>query len=73
MSESGEKYHDAVARFKREFLEAALAAHNGNRTRTSRAIGLQRTYFIRLIRDFGLNGPGNRRLPPGRPLSTKLS
>jgi DNA-binding NtrC family response regulator len=59
MSGDGEKYHVAVARFKCGFLEEALAAHNGNRTRTARTIGLQRTYLLRLLRDFGLNQPGN--------------
>ena len=59
MSEGDEKYYEAVARFKREFLEEALAAHNGNRTHTARTLGLQRTYLLRLIREFGLNQPSN--------------
>src|SRR5436309_3083892 len=61
MSEGDEKYYEAVARFKREFLEEALAAHNGNRTHTARTLGLQRTYLLRLLREFGLNQPGNGR------------
>jgi len=65
MSEGGEKYHEAVARFKCEFLEEALAAHNGNRTRTARTIGLQRTYLLRLLRGFGLSQPGNGNRRPG--------
>ena len=59
MSKGGDKYYEAVARFKREFLEEALAAHNGNRTHTARTLGLQRTYLLRLIREFGLNQPSN--------------
>ena len=57
-------YHDAVRTFKREFLLQMLAAHGGNRTRTAQAIGLQRTYLLRLLRDFGLNQPhdGRRKL-----------
>ncbi len=47
-------YHEAVAAFKREFLMRMLEAHNGNRSRTARDIGLQRTYLLRLLRDFGL-------------------
>ena len=54
-------YHDAVRNFKREFLLQMLAAHGGNRTRTARAIGLQRTYLLRLLREFGLNEPSNGR------------
>jgi len=56
-----EHYHDAIRNFKREFLLQRLAAHGGNRTRTARAIGLQRTYLLRLLREFGLNQPGNGR------------
>ena len=72
MSGGGDKYHAAVARFKCEFLEEALAAHNGNRTRTARTIGLQRTYLLRLLRVFGLNQPGNGNRRPGHP-RVKLS
>lgn len=49
------KYHEAVAAFKRQLLVHMLAAHGGNRTRTARALGLQRTYLLRLLREFGLN------------------
>ena len=52
MSEPLEKYHAAVASFQREFILAMLAAHGGNRTRTARTLGLQRTYLLRLIRQF---------------------
>jgi DNA-binding NtrC family response regulator len=51
------EYQRAVEKFKREFLVLTLAAHGGNRSRAARALGLQRTYFIRLIRDFGVNVP----------------
>lgn len=54
MSEVDEKYLDAVARFRKEFLAAALTAHGGNRSQTARSLGIQRTYLLRLIRDFGL-------------------
>jgi DNA-binding NtrC family response regulator len=47
-------YHEAVACFKREFLRQMLAAHGGNRSRTARALGLQRTYLLRLLRSFDL-------------------
>ena len=47
-------YQRAVDGFKRELLAKALVAHGGNRTRTAQALGLQRTYLLRLIRTFGL-------------------
>jgi DNA-binding NtrC family response regulator len=57
MTEPVKRYHDAVAWFKRELLAQTLSAHGGNRSRAARALGLQRTYFIRLIRDFGVDVP----------------
>ena len=48
------EYQRAVETFKREFLALTLAAHSGNRSRAARALGVQRTYFVRLIRQFGL-------------------
>ena len=47
-------YHEAVARFKREYLCEVLKAHGGNRTRTAKTLGLERTYLLKLIRDFQL-------------------
>ena len=64
MSKPAEPYHEAVGRFKREFLVQMLAAHGGNRTWTARAIGLQRTYLLRLLREFGLNQLGNGKRKP---------
>ena len=57
MSQPLEKYHKAVECFRREFILAMLAAHGGNRTRTARTLGLQRTYLLRMIRELGLKGP----------------
>lgn len=54
-------YHALVARFKRELLTHMLAAHGGNRSRTARKLGLQRTYLVRLVRAFEVNVP-----PPTR-------
>lgn len=50
----GNEYQRAVEEFKRELLVLTLAAHGGNRSRAARALGLQRTYFVRLIRQFGV-------------------
>ena len=46
-------YHDAVRSFRRRLLRHALSTTGGNRTRAARLLGVQRTYFMRLIRDLG--------------------
>ena len=51
---AGGAFHEAVLAFKRDFLRAALARTNGNRTRAASALGLQRTYLSRLLKDLGL-------------------
>jgi len=43
--------------FKRGLIEATLTQLGGNRTRTARALGLQRTYLLRLMREFGIRIP----------------
>jgi DNA-binding NtrC family response regulator len=50
-------YHSAVCDFKRRLIEATLAQMRGNRTHTARALGLQRTYLLRLIRELGVAAP----------------
>jgi DNA-binding NtrC family response regulator len=55
-------YHGAVSDFKRRLIEATLHQAGGNRTHAARALGLQRTYLLRLIRDLGVTAP-----PPVRP------
>lgn len=49
------EYQRAVEEFKRELLVLTLAAHGGNRSRAARALGVQRTYFVRLIRQLGVD------------------
>jgi DNA-binding NtrC family response regulator len=51
-----------VDAFKRQFLRVTLEAHRGNRTHAARALGLQRTYLLRLMRDFGIHVPVPDRL-----------
>jgi DNA-binding NtrC family response regulator len=43
-------FHTAVERFKREIIERALHATQGNQTRAAELLGLQRTYLSRLIK-----------------------
>jgi len=50
-------FHGAVSEFKRRLIEATLCQWGGNRTRTARALGLQRTYLLRLMREFGVHVP----------------
>jgi DNA-binding NtrC family response regulator len=50
-------YHGAVCAFKRHLIEATLHQARGNRTHAARALGLQRTYLLRLIRDLGVVAP----------------
>ena len=43
-------YHAAIQAYKRELLRRALAHAQGNHTAAARALGLQRTYFLRLLK-----------------------
>jgi DNA-binding NtrC family response regulator len=56
-------YHGAVCDFKRRLIEATLHQMRGNRTHTARALGLQRTYLLRLMRELRVTAPP----PPVRP------
>jgi DNA-binding NtrC family response regulator len=47
-------YHDALAAFRRDLLRQALAQAQGNHTAAAQALGLQRTYFQRLLTSLGL-------------------
>jgi DNA-binding NtrC family response regulator len=55
-------YHGAVSDFKRRLIETTLRQARGNRTHAARALGLQRTYLLRLIRELGVAAPP----PPSR-------
>jgi DNA-binding NtrC family response regulator len=50
-------YHGAVSDFKRRLIETTLQQMRGNRTHAARALGLQRTYLLRLIRELGVAAP----------------
>jgi DNA-binding NtrC family response regulator len=47
-------YHAATVAFQRELLRQALAQAQGNHTAAAQALGLQRTYFQRLLNSLGL-------------------
>lgn len=59
-------YHGAVSEFKRRLIEATLHQARGNRTHAARALGLQRTYLLRLIRELNVAAPP----PPPRRRAT---
>ena len=50
-------YHDAVKDFRRRLIEATHHQCGGNRTHAARALGLQRTYLLRLMRDLEVRVP----------------
>ena len=60
-------FHGAVTEFKRRLIEATLCQWGGNRTRAARALGLQRTYLLRLMREFEVNVPRAGTPPPAGP------
>jgi hypothetical protein len=50
-------FHGAVSEFKRRLIETVLHQFGGNRSQAARALGLQRTYLLRLIRELGVTAP----------------
>jgi len=47
-------YHEQVRAARVQIITAAAMRWGGHRGRMARDLGLQRTYLVRLIRDFGL-------------------
>ena len=47
-------FHAEVEAFRRRLIQETLARHGGNQTRAAQALGLQRTYLARLVRQMGL-------------------
>jgi transcriptional regulator with GAF, ATPase, and Fis domain len=58
-----------VSQFKRRLILSTLVELGGNRTRAARALGLQRTYLLRLMREFDINIPAT----PGHPRRAPLA
>jgi len=56
-------FHGAVTEFKRRLIEATLWQEQGNRTRAARVLGLQRTYLLRLMKEFGVHVPHGAAAP----------
>jgi transcriptional regulator with PAS, ATPase and Fis domain len=51
-------FHAEVEACRRRLLLEALQKCSGNRTRAAELLGLQRTYLVRLLRQYGLGEPG---------------
>ena len=49
--------YEAIGEFKRGVIVNALREHGGNRTRAARALGVQRTYLMRLMRELAIKDP----------------
>jgi transcriptional regulator with GAF, ATPase, and Fis domain len=54
--EVGLSLKEAEDRFKKEFISLNLKHHNGNRSKTAKTMGIQRTYLSRLISKYALQG-----------------
>ena len=50
-------FHEQVRELRKHLIERSLIEHGGNRTRAARALGLQRTYLLRLIRELAVQAP----------------
>ena len=52
VSPSGRDFHGQVEAFRRDVIRAALAETGGNQTKAAERLGLQRTYLVKLLREF---------------------
>ncbi|MDR2518270.1 MAG: sigma 54-interacting transcriptional regulator [Spirochaetaceae bacterium] len=48
---------NALAAFKAYFIKKVLAEHNGNKTEAAKALGIQRTYLSKLIKELFIINP----------------
>src|SRR5262245_17361805 len=58
------RWSEAIRTFKQDLLEQTPERTQGNRPYAARALGLQRTYLLKLIRELGMQGR-RRGQPPG--------
>ena len=49
-------FYGQVREFKRHLLSNILGAHGGNRTQAARALGIHRTYLVRMISTLKIRG-----------------
>jgi len=49
------KYQETIDEYRREVIVKALQQSNGNRTAAAKQLGLERAYFQKLLKSFGIN------------------
>ncbi|MGZ8529804.1 MAG: helix-turn-helix domain-containing protein, partial [Candidatus Binatia bacterium] len=49
------KYQETVDEYRREVIVKTLQQSNGNRTAAAKLLGLDRAYFQKLLKSFGIN------------------
>ncbi len=54
----GKNLKDSVTLFKRNFVREVLSAHGGNQTQAADALGIQRTYLSRMIKELNIDRRG---------------
>ncbi|RKX90402.1 MAG: Fis family transcriptional regulator [Spirochaetes bacterium] len=55
----GKNLKDSVTLFKKSFVREVLFAHGGNQTLAANALGIQRTYLSRMIKELNINHRGD--------------
>ena len=48
-------YHETIDEYRREVIVHALAQTQGNRSAAARLLGLERSYFLRLMKSFQIS------------------
>lgn len=51
----GKPLKESILLFKKNYVREVLSAHKGNQTATAQALGIQRTYLSRLIKELAIN------------------
>ena len=64
---AGGGYHELMEAYSRWVLEDALKKNDWNQTRAAEALGLQRTYFTKLLRQKQIPGRQPKSVPPSSP------
>ena len=62
----GKGYHEMMEAYSRWVLEEALKRSEWNQTRAAEALGLQRTYFTKLLRQKQIAGRARKSSPESR-------
>ena len=59
-------YSDAVSEFEKRFIKRMLEKHNGNHSKTAKALGIHRNTLSRKVEDLNLDHHGQRRRRPSK-------